>query len=43
MSTDSATGAKKTPEAPGGYGYGYGYNYYGGNLYDFYLMVTIMV
>jgi succinoglycan biosynthesis transport protein ExoP len=31
MSTDSATGAKKTPEAPGGYGYGYGYNYYGGN------------
>jgi capsular exopolysaccharide synthesis family protein len=31
MSTDLATGAKKTPEAPGGYGYGYGYNYYGGN------------
>jgi len=31
MSTDSASGAKKNPEASGGYGYGYGYNYYGGN------------
>lgn len=29
MSTDPASGAKKTADGPGGYGYGY--NYYGGN------------